>query len=611
MIHPLKGEKMDRNTIIAVVLSVIVITVGMTIQTVFFAPEVPVTTTVETLEATDAQGSNANISSTSNASNNFTNLGSLIPIEENNISKTFDVENEVMNITFDTVGASVSSIKLKKHLENGKPVDVIFNNEDSDNAFLLYLGDNYTKPLKDIYSYSISNMGNITKVSFAKNYQLTSDGSKFTIIKEYGISNKDEYLFQIAVTIKTSDGSVIPLNTNNYMYSIGYGPQVGPEFTALSNYDYRRVSYKLENKNNKKVASFNKSGEFTNDDDLIDWIALSSKYFTIVGIPVTSNDYKIAATQKTGLSSGVPQENAFFISRPATSSNQVTDVFSFYCGPQLSSALNRYDIANDNVFGLTELHLKKVLDSSSWLGWLETILKWILSFFYRLIPNYGVAIILLTILIKLFLQPISKKGMDSTAKMSAMQPKMQELQTRYKDQPEELNKAMAKMYKEEGINPMGSCLPMLIQFPIFIALYGLLQKHFELRGAMFIPGWIPDLSIPDTIMTFSFAIPFLGSQLHLLPLIYTASMISMKITQTGTTSGQGAGMMKFMTYGMPLMFFFVMYNAPSGLLVYWTVMNFISILQQVFVNRKKKVQYETEQIAKIEEQKKVRKFKKK
>ncbi|NLZ67422.1 MAG: membrane protein insertase YidC, partial [Spirochaetales bacterium] len=216
---------MDRNTIIAVVLSVIVITVGMTIQTVFFAPEVPVTTTVETLEATDAQGSNANISSTSNASNNFTNLGSLIPIEENNISKTFDVENEVMNITFDTVGASVSSIKLKKHLENGKPVDVIFNNEDSDNAFLLYLGDNYTKPLKDIYSYSISNMGNITKVSFAKNYQLTSDGSKFTIIKEYGISNKDEYLFQIAVTIKTSDGSVIPLNTNNYMYSIGYGPQ--------------------------------------------------------------------------------------------------------------------------------------------------------------------------------------------------------------------------------------------------------------------------------------------------------------------------------------------------------------------------------------------------
>ena len=192
--------------------------------------------------------------------------------------------------------------------------------------------------------------------------------------------------------------------------------------------------------------------------------------------------------------------------------------------------------------------------------------------------------------------------MDSTAKMSALTPKMEEIKQRYADNPEAQNAAIAKLYKEEGINPMGSCLPMLIQFPIFIALYGLLNKNFELRGAMFIPHWIPDLSVPDTIATLSFNLPLLGSQIHLLPIIYTVSMIfSMKITQSGSTNSQQQGMMSFMTYGMPIIFFFIMYNAPSGLLVYWTVTNAISIGQQLIVNKKKGSKYRYELKAKEEE----------
>ena len=155
---------------------------------------------------------------------------------------------------------------------------------------------------------------------------------------------------------------------------------------------------------------------------------------------------------------------------------------------------------------------------------------------------------------------------------------------------------------------MGSCLPMLIQFPIFIALYGLLSTHYELRGAMFIPGWIPDLSVPDNVATLPFSIPFLGNGIHLLPIIYTASMIfSMKITQTTNTQSAQQSMMKFMTYGMPIIFFFILYNAPSGLLLYWTVMNFISILQQVYVNKKKTHKYAEEIQAR--EEAKINKYK--
>ena len=353
------------------------------------------------------------------------------------------------------------------------------------------------------------------------------------------------------------------------------------------------------------MTSF-EDGRAVVEEDKVGWMAVCGKYFTVIGAPDQDTVYS-AQIYQVAQDPMLAQLDSFYY-ETSISGESVSDDYSYYIGPKLSSTLDIYDVANNNTFGLSGMMFDKVLDSSSWLGWLQTLLKWILNFFYRLIPNYGVAIILLTILVKLIIHPISKKGMDSTAKMSALAPKVQELQTKYKDDPNALNTAMAKLYKEEGISPMGSCIPMLIQFPIFIALYGLLSTHYELRGAMFIPGWIPDLSVPDTIFSLPFRIPLLGSDVHLLPIIYTASMIfSMKITQTTSTQSGQQGMMKFMTYGMPLIFFFILYNAPSGLLLYWTVMNFISVLQQVFVNKKKSKKYADEIQAR--EEAKINKYK--
>ena len=310
--------------------------------------------------------------------------------------------------------------------------------------------------------------------------------------------------------------------------------------------------------------------------------------------------------EESTFDTGVPQKDTMYFSR-ANDGTLVNDIYSFYAGPKVSKYLDIYNRMGENIFGLNESSLNKVVDGN-WLSWLESILNWILQFFYRFIPNYGVAIILLTILVKLLLHPISKKGMDSTAKMSALTPKIEEIKQKFPDNPEAQNAAMAKIYKEEGINPMGSCLPMLIQFPIFIALYGLLNTNFDLRGSMFIPGWITDLSIPDTIYTLPFSIPLLGPAIHLLPILYVISMIlSMKITQSGSTAASSqAGMMAFMTYGMPILFFFIMYNAPSGLLLYWSTVNVISIGQQVLVNRKKKDVYAKE-IAEKDAEKEARK----
>lgn len=561
---------MDRNTIIAVILCVIVITVGMAYQQTLLSNEFVETETTEVTE---------NIPVPVLASSSFSPLGS------DGDSSAFNISSGSLDITFNPKGGTIESIYDKTN-----DVNLILTEEGDNNAFMLYWGKDKSSPIDDVFDYSVETKEiqgkneNITQVAFSRSYKEETTGTEFVVEKKFAVPENDEYMIQMAVSLYTKDGSPIPINIDSQMYTVSVGSQVGPEFQSLNgNYDYRRVYYRLADKNSRKTVN---SGNFTSSDSM-GWAGVVGKYFAFLLIPETQNVVTLTeAVQTTGET--IPQKNIIYMSRAASGESKTTDVYSFYCGPQLSSTLGIYDNAKDNVFGLSNHHLKKALDVS-WLSWLEKILKVLLEVFYFLIPNYGVAIILLTILTKALLIPLSKKGTESTAKMSALQPKLQELQTKYKDDPEALNNAMAKLYKEEGINPMGSCWPMLIQFPIFIGLYGLLNKDFSLRGAMFIPGWITDLSIPETIFTLPFNIPFLGAQIHLLPILYTASMIfSMKITQSAT-SGQAAGskgMTWFMTYGMSIMFFFILYNAPSGLLVYWTMSNLLAILQQVYTNKK-------------------------
>ncbi len=569
---------MDRNTIIAIVLCVIVITVGMTFQQTLLA----------TGESTTAvESATEEVLPEENAGAVYTAVGS------DGDTSPFTVKTPSLSVTFNPVGATIESIHDEKN-----DVNLLLKEEGDEDAFMLYWGDDKTKPVDDAFSYTTQERSlsgktdTVTLVVFSRTYREESTGREFTIEKKYAVPNNDEYMIQMAVSVYTNDGLEIPVNEGNTMYTLSVGSQVGPEFDSLNgNYDYRRVYYKLAEKNKRKTVS---SGNFTSTDN-IGWVGVVGKYFAFLIIPETENAVtKVQTVQETGET--ISQKNTVYLTRGATSASRTEDIYSFYCGPQLSSTLGIYDNASDNVFGLKDHNLKKALDVS-WLSWLETILKWALEGFNFITHNYGISIILLTILVKLLLIPLSKKGTESTAKMSAIQPKLQEIQEKYKDDPQAQNMAVSKLYKEEGINPMGSCLPLLIQFPIFIGLYGLLNKDFSLRGAMFIPGWINDLSIPETIFTLPFNIPLLGNKIHLLPILYTFSMIfSMKITQSATTSSQGSnkGMMWFMTYGMPIMFFFILYNAPSGLLIYWSMSNLLSIIQQIYTNKKKVAGYRKE-----------------
>jgi membrane protein insertase, YidC/Oxa1 family, C-terminal domain len=222
-------------------------------------------------------------------------------------------------------------------------------------------------------------------------------------------------------------------------------------------------------------------------------------------------------------------------------------------------------------------------------GWVEFLAKpllWLLKALNEVFKNYGVTIIVITLLIRLVFLPLTLKGMASMkgmqTKMQEIKPKMDALKEKYKDDKTKQNQELMKLYTSQGINPLtglGGCLPLLIQFPVFIALYYVLDYAIELRHSSFL--WIDDLSSPEHL----FDIPGTGIPFRVLPLAMGVSWYaSQKMTPTaglGTDSAQ----MKIMEF-MPIIFTVMFWGLPSGLILYWTVSNILSIVQQLYVNRR-------------------------
>ena len=316
------------------------------------------------------------------------------------------------------------------------------------------------------------------------------------------------------------------------------------------------------------------------------WAGIAGKYFEILVVP--SDPAKMLSTvEYSSLIEKDDYANAQArFSRQPIGAGQTTDTYYVYIGPRSEKELAKYNTADKNDWGLSNLKLGESLDTSGFFSWLEVILKFLLEQIYKVVRNWGVAIIVLTALLKFAMFPLTRKTALGTAKLQQLQPQTQALQEKYKDNPQKLQQEQMKLYKEIGYNPMAGCLPMLFTFVILYAMYRLFNNYFEFRGASFIPGWIPDLSKGDSVATLPFELPFsFGNQLRLLPIIYVVSQILFsKFTQNGGTAGANQTQMKMMMYGMPLIFFFIFYNAPAGLLIYWIVSNVIQLIQQLVIN---------------------------
>ncbi|MGM0600751.1 MAG: YidC/Oxa1 family insertase periplasmic-domain containing protein [Candidatus Rifleibacteriota bacterium] len=368
-----------------------------------------------------------------------------------------------------------------------------------------------------------------------------SGGKKLAMAAIYTFFN-GSYHFEVDYVISNLEEKLVAVGSEqNGAFTLSYGPGLFMDPFGESS---------ILGLTDSEVESFSEADAVSKSDAKFSGIGLKNQYFTVLmdaqaDVKAGATQFKVKAAnekkkEQTGhtISLTVPQFNL-----GAKESRSFS--FRIYFGPILLDQLKSIDRGMVSEY-----------------GFLSTILLRILQFFYSLIPNYGLAIILLTIVVRLVLYPLTLKQTKSMAHMQKIQPKVQDLKDRYKDTPQKFNEEVLKLYQKHNVNPLGGCLPLLLQLPILIALYNTIRIAVELRKTPFL--WISDLSKGDPLL--------------ILPIAIAALMYYQQGKMTDPKQRQ---MMAF----MPMFMFVITWSLPAGLLVYWFASSVIGLLQQLQANR--------------------------
>lgn len=253
----------------------------------------------------------------------------------------------------------------------------------------------------------------------------------------------------------------------------------------------------------------------------------------------------------------------------------LTHSFEFYGGPLSDTLAGSFNPKLDNI----------VSYSISLLSSISRFLLGILDIIASVIPNYGVAIILLTLVVKLCMHPLTRKTMQSQHKMQQVQPLLKKIKEKYKNDKQKQQQETMRVFQENGVNPLSGCLPMLIQLPIFFALYGVFARSFDIRQQTFIPGWIEDLSAQDALFNLGFSVPYFDwSTFNLLPVIYIVLQIINMRMMPKSSDPQMESQQKMMRI-MPVVFGFIFYAMPSGLVLYFVTQSLLSIVEHCLLKK--------------------------
>ena len=575
---------MDKNTIWAIVLSTVVIIASYLILPKFFPGLNPAfgrqAANTQTEEVAEPQELNLESSVISETSENAAFADSEAEEEGQPalVEQKYTIRTDKVEAVFTNKGGDIISYKLLDHkdMDTDDFVQISDNVNSKNRTCAIAFGKADAKIIDEIFNTETDGKS----ITFTKTMNV--NGKKTTLRKVYSFMD-GEYVFKLDVLIHTADSN--GLDIGGTAYTIRTSPQIGPHYNPKQNRYERREFIAYNGQKYKKIMLSN--GQFKEYDKDFIWNGIAGKYFVELMIPSAPEKIRTAYYSSNVEVNNYANAQAM-MERNAFSGSDISDTYYMYFGPRNDKDLKRYNIAENNGWNLGGKKVSQALQTSGWLNWLEKILKFVLELLNKLIHNWGVSIIIMTIILKVIMFPISKKQSLSSLKMQELQPKMKAIQEKYKNDQQKLQQETSKLYQQAGYNPASGCLPMVFQFLVLFAMYNLFNNYFEFRGAMFIPGWIPDLSTGDIVKTFNFNIPLLGNQLRILPVIYVATqLLSGKITQYGQTAapGQSQATMKFMMYGMPLMFFFLFYNAPSGLLLYWLTSNVLQIFQQLLINK--------------------------
>ncbi len=467
-------------------------------------------------------------------------------------SSNSEVQTDLFVLGFTNLGGELKKIQLNDFKKAGsdEPLDLVDIKYPREYIFSLSSPTAF-KGL-DTASYELEkNDGEII-------YTLRSEGLE--IQKKY-ILHKSSHSIELQLNIKNVAAEPI-----NFAYRLNGGS--GMSEHGAQDKRFVEVTSKLDG----KILSYNnpKDRRIINPG-LVGWTALKNKYFSIIVKPfIQPKNQFYNETKERSLVTGIESQD---VSIPAGSF--VEQKFLLYVGPSKISELKAFG------FDLEETV------NYGFFGWIAKIMLAIMGFFYSIVHSWGLSIIILAIFLNVLLFPLSKQSFTSMKKMQELHPQMEKLKVQCKDNPQKLNKEMLELYKKYNINPLSGCLPLILQMPIFISLYQALIKSIDLRGAKFL--WVQDLSSPDAVKI-PFTLPILGSSINILPIFMIVGMV---IQQKISTKSMGAAVteeqkqqQKMMLILMPIMFGFIFYNMPSGLVLYWLINTILTIVEQYAIFKK-------------------------
>ena len=473
-------------------------------------------------------------------------------IGNNNSSplQTINVKTNLYDLTISNKsGGSLMSYSLYSFSDHSDKLVNLIDELNSNNLLLSFIsvdGDKVSlnhnwSPLSSSRTISVDK--GQKSLTYSTRYQGQTIEKKLTFYP-------DSYNIDIDVLFKQPSKFI-----SRNQYNLGWSGGLPPTEKNISN-DYQFFEG-FASLGGEHMGAKPKKGKLTEESQKGStlWSAIKTKYFISAIIP---NDPGIAARVESELVDKRPVYNTE-ITQSTSSSNS----FTLYLGPLDYDNLKAFDVD---------------LESNVDLGWalfrpIGQLISWMLTKMYAIIPNYGVVVILFAFLIKLLLNPLTVKTFESTRKMQALAPEINKIKEKYKNDPQKMSRAQMELYKSSGANPMGGCLPMLIQMPILVSVFSIFRSKIEFRGAPFF-GWIDDLSVPDTLTELG------GFPINILPVLMGSTMF---IQQKMMAAPNADANQKTMMYVLNAFFLFLFYSFPSGLNLYYFVFNLLSIIQQKYM----------------------------
>ncbi|NTV02516.1 MAG: membrane protein insertase YidC [Chlorobiaceae bacterium] len=479
------------------------------------------------------------------------------------------VENDLMKATISTKGATLKSLVMKKHLDGAhKPFDLVQSRQKGALSMLFLTSDGKRIDTRDLNFRSLSADSALT-VSGANKATLS-----FILDVDSSRSMQVTYTFTgdsytVGYDLKlTGFGSTIAGNQYQLAWDGGMAysekDKVDEANNALASAYLGGGIVKLDAKDSKQpFYKEEASGK-------AQWAAVRSKYFVAALIPGRETDGIYLNGSKAAGSDFENYIAALKMNLPA-GSNVVEDHYRIYAGPLDYNTVRSLNVG-----------LEKIMDFGwDWLTrpFAEYIILPIFNLMNRYVGNYGLIIIIFAFLIKAVTYPLSMASTKSMKKMAELQPLMKEVQDKYKDNPAKLQSELGRIYKDAGVNPLGGCLPTLLQMPLLFAMFYVFRSSIQLRQHGFL--WAKDLSVPDSILDFGFAIPMYGDHIAVFPILMA---VTVYLQQKITPSTQSNEQMKVMLWMFPAMMLLFFNNMPAGLGLYYLMFNIFSVAQQYYIN---------------------------